>query len=198
MGSAATQSPGPAPAGASRPRMYCRRRGPQASLAPEPAAAAAPEALPLRRVPHSHRASASRTHGAEPAAYRAARDECLRGGFIAVTPTGRDRARELSGARHALTLSAYFVGGNGRCPARRAGGQRRWCDDALEIYDTINIGVATAIEGSGLLVPVLRAVESSTSLPHRAGLDALVSAARAKGSRRPTCAAAPSRSPITA
>jgi 2-oxoglutarate dehydrogenase E2 component (dihydrolipoamide succinyltransferase) len=36
----------------------------------------------------------------------------------------------------------------------------RWLVDALEVYDNIDIGVGTAVEGKGLVVPVVRAVES--------------------------------------
>jgi len=49
----------------------------------------------------------------------------------------------------------------------------------LEIYDTINVGVAAALEGGGLLVPVLRAVESCDLFAIAQGLQRLVTRARA-------------------
>ena len=59
-----------------------------------------------------------------------------------------------------LTLTAYFLAA---CvPAIRAvpEANARWTDSALELFETIDIGVATAVEGKGLLVPVLRDVAS--------------------------------------
>jgi 2-oxoglutarate dehydrogenase E2 component (dihydrolipoamide succinyltransferase) len=57
--------------------------------------------------------------------------------------------------------------------------------DALEIYETINIGVATAIDGGGLIVPVLRAVESLDFFGIARGLNDLVMRARAHANSRP-------------
>ena len=78
-----------------------------------------------------------------------------------------------------LTLTAYFVAAT--VAAIRAVPQinSRWTDDALEFYDTINIGVAAALEGGGLLVPVLRAVESCDLFEIAQGLQRLVARARA-------------------
>lgn len=78
-----------------------------------------------------------------------------------------------------LTLTAYFVAAT--VAAIRAVPQinSRWTDDALEVYDTINIGVAAALEGGGLLVPVLRAVESCDLFEIAQGLQRLVARARA-------------------
>lgn len=57
-----------------------------------------------------------------------------------------------------LTLTAYFlaacVEGLRAVPELNS----RWHPDALELYDQIDIGVATAIEGGGLIVPVIRDV----------------------------------------
>jgi 2-oxoglutarate dehydrogenase E2 component (dihydrolipoamide succinyltransferase) len=79
----------------------------------------------------------------------------------------------------ALTLSAYFVAAavDGLRAVPEA--NSRWSDDALEIYDTINIGVAAALEGGGLIVPVLRAVESRDLFEIARGLGDLVRRARA-------------------
>jgi len=59
-----------------------------------------------------------------------------------------------------LTLTAYFL--TAAVAAIRAvpEANSRWTDTALEIYDNIHIGVATAIEGTGLVVPVLHNVDS--------------------------------------
>jgi len=93
----------------------------------------------------------------------------------------RSRARLREGiAREGvpLTLSAYFV--QAAVAAIRAVPEvnSRWTDSALEIYGTIHIGVATAVEGTGLVVPVLRDAGSRDLLETARGLDDLVSRAR--------------------
>ena len=55
----------------------------------------------------------------------------------------------------------------------------RWTDSALEIYESIHVGVATAVEGLGLVVPVLRDAQSRDLFDTARGLDDLVTRARA-------------------
>jgi len=55
----------------------------------------------------------------------------------------------------------------------------RWTDTALELFDTANIGIATAIEDIGLVVPVLKDVGAKSLFDIAKGLNDLVTAARA-------------------
>jgi 2-oxoglutarate dehydrogenase E2 component (dihydrolipoamide succinyltransferase) len=57
------------------------------------------------------------------------------------------------GAR--LTYTAYFVAASVKALQAVPEVNSRWYDDALEIFEDCNIGVATALE-SGLVVPVIR------------------------------------------
>ena len=77
-----------------------------------------------------------------------------------------------------LTLTAYFV--QAAVAAIRAvpEANSRWTDTALEVYDDIHIGIATAVEGTGLLVPVLRDAGARDLHEVARGLDELVSRAR--------------------
>ncbi|MDE2050961.1 MAG: 2-oxo acid dehydrogenase subunit E2 [Gammaproteobacteria bacterium] len=77
----------------------------------------------------------------------------------------------------ALTLTAYFA--QAAVTAIRAvpEANSRWTDTALEIYDSIDLGVATAAQG-GLVVPVLRQVESLDLLETARRLEELVRRAR--------------------
>lgn len=59
-----------------------------------------------------------------------------------------------------LTLTAYFLAACVHAIREVPEANSRWLDDALEIYENIDIGVGTAVEGKGLVVPVVRAVES--------------------------------------
>ncbi len=67
-----------------------------------------------------------------------------------------------------LTLTAYFV--QAAVAAIRAVPQSnsRWTDSALEVYDSIHIGIATAVEGVGLVVPVLRDADARDLAADRA------------------------------
>ena len=84
-----------------------------------------------------------------------------------------------------LTLTAYFV--QAAVAAIRAvpEANSRWTDRALEIYESINIGIATAVEGTGLVVPVLqRRAARATCWRRHAACDDLVDA-RAAGKLTP-------------
>lgn len=60
---------------------------------------------------------------------------------------------EQRGAR--LTYTAYFVSAAVAALKTVPEVNSRWHDDALEVYDDINIGVATALGSGGLIVPVI-------------------------------------------
>jgi 2-oxoglutarate dehydrogenase E2 component (dihydrolipoamide succinyltransferase) len=77
-----------------------------------------------------------------------------------------------------LTLTAYFL--QAAVVAIRAvpEANSRWTDSALQIFDSIHIGVATALD-SGLVVPVLRDVQSRDLFGIAQGLEELIARARA-------------------
>ena len=54
-----------------------------------------------------------------------------------------------------LTYTAYFVRASVVALQAVPEVNSRWHDDALEIFDDVNIGVATALGGGGLIVPVI-------------------------------------------
>ena len=76
-----------------------------------------------------------------------------------------------------LTLTAYFAQAAVTAIREVPEANSRWMDAELEIYDTINLGVATAAEG-GLVVPVLHQAESLDLLDTARRLEELVSKAR--------------------
>jgi 2-oxoglutarate dehydrogenase E2 component (dihydrolipoamide succinyltransferase) len=77
-----------------------------------------------------------------------------------------------------LTLTAYFLAACVDAIREVPEANSRWLDDALEIYDNIDIGVGTAVEGKGLVVPVVRAVESLDLFGIAKALSDLVARAR--------------------
>lgn len=58
-----------------------------------------------------------------------------------------------------LTFTAYFVAACVDAIREVPEANSRWTEDALIVPDTVNIGVATALEGKGLVVPVVRNVQ---------------------------------------
>lgn len=77
-----------------------------------------------------------------------------------------------------LTLTAYFLAACADAIREVPEANSRWTEDALEIYDTMDIGVGTAVEGKGLVVPVVRAVQSLDLFGIASALADLVARAR--------------------
>jgi 2-oxoglutarate dehydrogenase E2 component (dihydrolipoamide succinyltransferase) len=77
-----------------------------------------------------------------------------------------------------LTLTTYFLAACVDAIREVPEANSRWLDDALEIYENVDIGVGTAVEGKGLVVPVVRAVESLDLFGIAKSLSDLVARAR--------------------
>jgi 2-oxoglutarate dehydrogenase E2 component (dihydrolipoamide succinyltransferase) len=77
-----------------------------------------------------------------------------------------------------LTLTAYFLQATVAAIRAVPEANSRWSDTALEVFDSIHIGVGTALEEGGLVVPVLRDVQSRELFETAQGLNDLVVRAR--------------------
>jgi 2-oxoglutarate dehydrogenase E2 component (dihydrolipoamide succinyltransferase) len=92
----------------------------------------------------------------------------------------RARRREEFARRGApLTLTAYFVAAAVDAIRAVPEANSRWTEAALEIYADIHLGIATAVEGTGLVVPVLRDAGARDLFGIAQGLEDLVTRARA-------------------
>jgi 2-oxoglutarate dehydrogenase E2 component (dihydrolipoamide succinyltransferase) len=80
-----------------------------------------------------------------------------------------------------LTLTAYFLQATVDAIRAVPEANSRWTDTALEVFDPIHIGVGTALEEGGLVVPVLRDVQSRDLFGTALGLNDLVTRAREGG-----------------
>lgn len=76
-----------------------------------------------------------------------------------------------------LTLTAYFLQATVVAIRAVPEANSRWTDSALDVFDSMHIGVATALD-TGLVVPVLRDMQSRDLFETAKGLDDLVSRAR--------------------
>ena len=77
-----------------------------------------------------------------------------------------------------LTYTAYLVAAAAEAMKAAPAINSRWHADRLELYDDVNIGVGTALGSKGLIVPVLRNVQSLSLKGIAAGLDELIEKAR--------------------
>ena len=155
-----------------------RRRQAPASVAPSEAAA---DALSRsHRVPHTAVRKRIADHMVQSLLHTAPHVTTVFEADMGAVLADRARQRDEFARRGApLTLTAYFV--QAAVAAIRAvpEANSRWTDTALEIYDSIHIGVATALEGVGLVVPVLHDAQARDLFDTARALDELVTRARA-------------------
>ena len=142
----------------------------------------APQAGAIRshRVPHTAVRRRIAEHMAQSLLHTAPHVTTVFEADLGAVLKDRTRRRQEFAQRGApLTLTAYFV--TAAVAAIRAvpEANSRWTDTALEIYDDIHIGVATAVEGTGLVVPVLHDAGALDLFAIARGLEDLVSRARA-------------------
>jgi 2-oxoglutarate dehydrogenase E2 component (dihydrolipoamide succinyltransferase) len=78
-----------------------------------------------------------------------------------------------------LTLTAYFVRATVGAIRAVPEANSRWTDAGLEVYAPMHIGIGTAVEGTGLVVPVLHDAQSRDLFETARGLDDLIARARA-------------------
>ena len=157
--------------------------GGAAARAPGEAAARPQPAAPaegVRRVPHSVVRRRTAEHMVQSLLHTAPHVTTVFEADMGAVLEDRARRRDEFARRGApLTLTAYFV--QAAVAAIRAvpEANSRWTDAALEIYEAIHIGIGTAVEGSGLVVPVLRDAHTRDLFETARGLEDLVSRARA-------------------
>ncbi|HEY0412171.1 MAG TPA: 2-oxo acid dehydrogenase subunit E2 [Allosphingosinicella sp.] len=77
-----------------------------------------------------------------------------------------------------LTYTAYLVAAAAEAMKVAPAINSRWHADRLELFDDVNIGVGTALGEKGLIVPVLRNVQTLNLKGIAAGLDELIEKAR--------------------
>jgi 2-oxoglutarate dehydrogenase E2 component (dihydrolipoamide succinyltransferase) len=77
-----------------------------------------------------------------------------------------------------LTYTAYVVAAAAEAMKVAPAINSRWHEDRLEIFDDVNIGIGTALGEKGLIVPVLRKVQTLNLKGIAAGLDEMIEKAR--------------------
>ena len=140
----------------------------------------APAAAGVQRVPHSAVRRRIAEHMTQSLLHTAPHVTTLFEADLAAVLQDRTQQRDEFARRGVpLTLTAYFV--RAAVAAIRAvpEANSRWTESALEIYAAVHIGIATAVEGVGLVVPVLRDAQSLDLFATARGIDQLARRARA-------------------
>jgi 2-oxoglutarate dehydrogenase E2 component (dihydrolipoamide succinyltransferase) len=136
-------------------------------------------AVDSRRIPHTALRKRIADHMVQSLLHTAPHVTTVFEADMAAVLAHRGRHREELARRGvSLTLTAYFL--QAMVAAIRAVPETnsRWTDAAIEIFDSIHIGVGTALEQGGLVVPVLRDVQSRDLFSTAEGLSDLVTRAR--------------------
>ena len=76
--------------------------------------------------------------------------------FSAIIADRERRKAEFEKAGLKLTLTSYIVAATVRALKAVPEVNSRWHDDALEIFDALNVGIGTATPDGGLIVPVIK------------------------------------------
>jgi 2-oxoglutarate dehydrogenase E2 component (dihydrolipoamide succinyltransferase) len=125
-----------------------------------PAKAAAPSAYPSRKVPHSGMRRSIAQHMTQSVAVAPHVTAVFEADLSAIA-AHREAHRagyEADGIK--LTYTAYFVRATVAALQAVPEANSRWHDEALELFDDCNIGVATALPQGGLILPVIHRAQT--------------------------------------
>ncbi len=178
----AADVPGTGPGGRVTVEDVLRAGVAAAPLSPPSAAAQEPDAAPegVRRVPHSAVRRRIAQHMVQSLLHTAPHvTTVFEADLTAVLEDRAQRREEFARQGVPLTLTAYFVEAAVAAIRVVPEANSRWTEEALEVFSAVHIGIGTAVEGSGLVVPVLRDAHTRDLLDIARGLDDLVTRARA-------------------
>ncbi|RMF52308.1 MAG: dihydrolipoamide succinyltransferase [Bacteroidetes bacterium] len=154
-----------------------RQAAEKAAPAPAPAPAGP---IPSRRVPHSHMRRRIADHMVESMLRTAPHVTAVFEADLSAIVHHRKRHKDAFAARGVrLTYTAYFVRAAVEALQEVPEVNSRWHDDALEIFEDMNIGVATALGREGLIVPVIHRAQLLGLFGIAARLQELTEKARA-------------------
>jgi 2-oxoglutarate dehydrogenase E2 component (dihydrolipoamide succinyltransferase) len=135
-------------------------------------------AVPSHRVPHTATRKRIAEHMVQSLLHTAPHVTTVFEADLTAVLDHRQRNKDDFARRGApLTLTAYFLQATVAAIRAVPEANSRWTDSALEVFDSMHIGVATALD-TGLVVPVLREAQSRDLFETAQGLEDLVSRAR--------------------
>jgi 2-oxoglutarate dehydrogenase E2 component (dihydrolipoamide succinyltransferase) len=135
-------------------------------------------ALPSRKIPHSDMRTAIATHMLQSVTTAPHVTAVFEADFSAVTRHRDEHKAKLAAEGIHLSYTAYIVSACVAAMRAVPPVNSRWHDDALEVFDDINIGVGTALGDNGLIVPVLHQAQHLSLAGIAARLQDLTARAR--------------------
>jgi 2-oxoglutarate dehydrogenase E2 component (dihydrolipoamide succinyltransferase) len=121
----------------------------------EPARARAASTIPSHKVPHTQMRKSIAQHMVQSMSVAPHVTSVFDADLSAIVAHRDANKSDFESRGAKLTYTAYFVAAAVEALKAVPEANSRWHDDALEIFDDINIGVATALPGGGLIVPVI-------------------------------------------
>ncbi|MEO5588685.1 MAG: 2-oxo acid dehydrogenase subunit E2 [Gemmatimonadaceae bacterium] len=116
---------------------------------------AKPSGIPGRMVPHSQMRRSIAQHMASSVVTAPHVTSVFDADLSPVVAHREANKAEFASRGVKLTYTAYFVSATVAALKAVPEVNSRWHDEALEIFDDINIGIATALGSGGLIVPVI-------------------------------------------
>ena len=112
--------------------------------------------IPSRSVPHTQMRRSIAEHMVQSMSVAPHVTSVFEADLSAVTAHRDANKADFQSRGAKLTYTAYFVAAAVEALKTVPEANSRWHDDRLEIFEDINIGVATALPNGGLIVPVIR------------------------------------------
>src|SRR6476469_1576137 len=155
----------------------------EAHIASQPAspANAAPGAYPSRKVPHTGMRRSIAQHMVQSVAVAPHVTTVFEADLSAIVAHREALRAALEAEGVKLTYTAYFVRASVAALQAVTEVNSRWHDDALELFDDCNIGVATALPQGGLILPVIHRAQTLDLRATAERLQDLTQGARAGG-----------------
>jgi 2-oxoglutarate dehydrogenase E2 component (dihydrolipoamide succinyltransferase) len=123
---------------------------------PASGSASGPAAIPSRSVPHSQMRRTIAQHMVNSMSVAPHVTSVFDADLSAIAAHREANKADFKSRGANLTYTAYFVAAAVEGLKAVPEANSRWHDDRLEIFEDINIGVATALPKGGLIVPVIR------------------------------------------
>jgi 2-oxoglutarate dehydrogenase E2 component (dihydrolipoamide succinyltransferase) len=133
-------------------------RRPASVLAGEDAGG--PSKLQGRRIPHDTMRKSIAEHMARSLSTAPHVTAVFEADFSAIAAHRAKHKAAFAKAGAPLTYSAYFVAACVAAMQAAPNVNSRWHDDALEVFDDVNIGIGVALGDKGLIVPVIHRAQT--------------------------------------
>ncbi len=117
----------------------------------------ATESIPSHKVPHDNMRKRIATHMVSSLLHTAPHVTSVFEADLSAIVRHRSKNKEAFAEKGVkLTVTAYFIKACVEAMEEVPEVNSRWHDEALEIFEDINVGVGTALEDKGLIVPVIK------------------------------------------